>query len=462
MPARNPDQYEDGGYGEASRYAAHLDRGWAMLEQGDTEAARVSAEHAEKARPDDPDAAVLLGAIALAEGDPDDSLRCYERALELDPEYLEPYAAAAQVCLFDLDDPTRALRFCEDALDLEGLTAFERLDLGLMASECELAQGSDTAARARLDGLADVSALQLALELGSRPDEDDEDDELEIDLQTDRGVALAFLRLDPEGEHLDDEERVERVGRALQFVLRLARLRIDLGQAGHATELMTQVTDWYPRDADAWYLQSEAAWRGGDAAGSCQAAMRTLELDGESALPGWTPSPAMVQRKILSALRTCSDPTLRGLIEGQSSVAILVRESPPTELVMEGVDPRIAALALGSRPGGTAPDDAAEPPATMLTGLAVYRRSLARYARDGDHFEQELRLSILDELATFLGIDDARREALGLGPLPPSARASAAVIKTQAPGGHTDLPEAPPPDPEAKEAKRRRRRRARR
>lgn len=451
MSASDREDYEDHGYGEASRYAAHLDRGWALLEQGDTVSARTSADHAQQARPEDPDAAVLLGAIALAEGHADESLRFYERALELDPDYLEPYTAAAQVCLFDLDDPARALRYCDEALELEGLMPFERIDLELMAAECDLSRGSVDDARTRLDGLT-LGPLMLALELGGADDAEDEtedgDDNLEIDLQTDRGIALAFLRTDAEGELLEDDEQVERVARAVQFALRLARLRIDVGQTARASELMGQLTERYPRDADAWYLLSEAAYRDGVPAVSSQAALRALELDGIGALPAWVPSPAMVHRRVVDILHTCPDPGLRALVEGSSPVAIVVRESAAPELVLEGVDPRLTALALASR-AGSDPEDAS---ATTLTGLVVYRRSVCRYSRDAEHFDQELSLSVLDELATFLALDDTRRDAVGLPPLPPGLRAA---VLADAPGPAAAADETD--DPKRRRSRRHRR-----
>ena len=454
MPSFDGEEYEDHGYGEASRYAAHLDRGWALLEQGDTASARTSADHAAEARPDDPDAVVLLGAIALAEGEADESLRSYDRAIELDPEYLEPYTAAAQVCLFDLDDPARALRYCEDALELESLAPFERFDLELMAAECDLSRGAEGAAKERLDALDDIAPLRLAVELGAAadpargPDQDerDEDDSLEIDLQTDRGVALAYLRTDAEGERLEDDERVERVSRVVQLALRLARLRTDLGQAALAAGLMHDVAQWYPAESDVWYLLSEATFRDGAPGVSAQAALRVLELDGAHAIPPWAPSPARLHAKVLAILRECPVPGLRALAEGEHPIAIAVRESPAAELILEGVDPRLAALALASRAGMEATD----PSGATLTGLALYRRNLCRYARDAEQLDAELRFSVLDELATFLGLEDGVRAKIGLPPLPPGLRASAALV--------------PPPveEPEEPEGKRRTSRRRRR
>jgi tetratricopeptide (TPR) repeat protein len=413
MKGRDGEAGEDFGYGEGSRYAAHLDRGWSMLDRGDHEAARRAAESAQSARPEDPDAVVLLGAIALAEGDAAESLRCYDRAIELDPEYLEPYAAAAQVCLLDIDDPPRALRYCDEALEIEGLSPFEVLDVQLLATECELAGDRVEAARMRLDSI-DERPFQAALDLLGE-DEDDEDDELEIDLGTERGAALAFLRTDADGEPLDEEDRSDRTGRVLGLGLRLGRLRLDVDDGPGALRILSRVAERFGTEPDAWHLLSEAAHRIGDLRGAAAAGVRTLELDAQMTPPDWVPSPAIVHRRALRALSECGDDGVASLVRGDAPVAIVVREAPPAELVLEGVDPRITALTLAARAEG---DD--EPPS--LVGVAVYRTNLARFARDAQNFEQELRLSVLDEVTAFLGLSDRRRDALGLPPLPLSMR----------------------------------------
>lgn len=437
MKGREGESGDDFGYGEGSRYAAHLDRGWSMLDRGDHEAARRAAEAAQNARPDDPDAVVLLGAIALAEGDAGESLRSYDRAIELDPEYLEPYAAAAQVCLLDIDDPARALRYCDDALEIEGLSPFEILDVQLLATECELAGDRIEAARMRLHAV-DERPFRTALDLLAADDED-EDDELQIDLGTERGAALAFLRTDADGEPLDEEDRADRAGRILGLGLRLGRLRLDVDDGPGALRTMTRVAERFDTEPDAWHLLSEAAHRVGDLRGAAAAGVRTLELDAQLVAPEWVPSPAIVHRRALRALSECGDDGVASLVRGDAPVAIVVREAPPAELVLEGVDPRITALTLAAR---SADED--EPPG--LVGVAVYRSNLARFARDAQQFETELRLSVLDEVTAFLGLSDRRRDALGLPPLPASLR---------------PVPEpepAPEPEPPKKRDRSRRRR----
>lgn len=420
MKGRDADGSDDDfGFGEASRYAAHLDRGWAMLERGDHAAARTSAEHAQEARPDDPDAAILLGAVSLAENDAEDALRWYERAIELDPEYLEPYTAATQVCLYDLDDPARGLRYCSDALELDVLGPFDRLEIHLAAAECELAMSQPTEARRRLSTLDEEPVLMSMLRLGARPDLlEEQDSEGEPDPDDDQAVASAYLQRDGE-EDLDEEERVERIGRALQLAFRLARMRLDVGDGETATQTLGELLRWYPGEPDAWSLSSEAHYRAGRLPEACVAAIKTLELDHELEVPEWVPSFALVHRRVVQLLKESSEPMIGALVETGRPITVMVRDAPAPELVMEGVDPRVGVLALAGRPGPEADEISGEIelPPPQLTGLAVYRRNLARYSRDAEQFDQQLRYAVLDELAAFVGLPDDARERLGLPPL---------------------------------------------
>ena len=406
MGGRDAEEF-DSGYGESSQYAAHLDRGWALLDRGDLGAARTSVAHAQEVRPDDPDASVLQGAIALAEGTPDEALRCYDRAIELDPEYLEPYAAAAQVCLFDLEDPVRALRYCGEALELEQLSPFEQLDLQLLATECELARSDRASAKTRLDACTELGLLDAATELAARgqvtrpspgqtavrptgADGQDAGDD-------DRSVAAQFLARDLDGEVLDDEEQTDRVARVFQLAMRLCRLRLDLGDHRRALDHLDRLTSLFPNEADAWYLAGEAHLRMGDARRGAEASLRTLELDAQLDPPMWMPSPALIHRRVLQALQRADEPEIRQTVADDVPVALLIQDRPAPELVAEGVDPRVLTLALGSRPQGANAEAPIE-----LTGLAVYRSNIARVCRDAGQFEDELKLAVVDELRAFL------------------------------------------------------------
>lgn len=396
--ASEDSELDDSGYGETSRYAAHLDRGWSLLERAELEAARQSACHAQELRPDAPDAAVLLGAIALAEGTPQESLRWYEAAIELDPDYLEPYLAAAQVALFDLGDPERSLRLCDEALELEGLGSFDALDLSLLAAECQISLDRTEDARNRLATIAAHPLIEATARGGVSSGKGDGE----------RG-PLTELEEDEDGEPLDEKDREGQVHRLIHLALRLSRLWLDVALPQEALPLLRALVERFPNNADAWHILSEAEHLHGDPRASCHASLRVYRLDTQLSPPKWLPPPAHIHRKVVQVLAEAADPAIRELSQRRSALVVLVHELPSMELILEGLDSRVTALSLVSR--GADPTSA-----PILTGIAVYRRNILRLARSPDQFDEELRLAVLEELAAFLQLDDERRGELGLGP----------------------------------------------
>src|SRR5690606_25933746 len=108
-----------------------------------------------------------------------------------------------------LDDPARALRYCEEAADLDHLASFDRLEIQLIAIECELAQGEEAAARRRMQGCAELSDLDTALDWASASETETSTDE------AGRTDAAEYLDQDQDGEPLEAEERAERIERIL-------------------------------------------------------------------------------------------------------------------------------------------------------------------------------------------------------------------------------------------------------
>ena len=90
--------------GGGGALTAHLERGWELLERGDLAGARVATEVALELDPSSPDARVLLGSLATAEGDPEEALELMQQAMDLDPEFLRPVLAAAEICIHQLGD----------------------------------------------------------------------------------------------------------------------------------------------------------------------------------------------------------------------------------------------------------------------------------------------------------------------------------------------------------------------
>jgi tetratricopeptide (TPR) repeat protein len=382
---------EDDGFGETSRYTAHLDRGWSLLDRGDLQQARNSAHQAHRLRSDVPDAAMLMAAISLAEGEPDSALDWYEKAIEVDGEYVEAQLAAAQVLLYDLDDPRRAIERAEQARELDEATAIDRLDLGLLELEALVSLERIDEARSGLVGLSDLGLLEELL-----------------DPQTGRERAVELLgTLGWSGDPGEIDDNEVPFARHVQLAVRIAQLHVDLGQPREALPWLRALLHRLEHDPELWYLFNEAAFLAGEPAAAAHAALQVLRLDAELAVPEWAPEPIAVHRRVVDLLSGCRDGELARLANNLEFV-VFVNDRTPPELVLEGVDPRVRVLALAAR--GMTMDSPA------LTGVAVYRRNLLRFVPDADAFDQELEFALFDELAVFFGFDDARRERLGLPP----------------------------------------------
>lgn len=413
MDTEGTDDIEDTGFGETSRYAAHLDRGWSLLERAQHDAARHSANHARRLRPDAPDAAVLLGAISLAEEEPAESLRWYETAIELDPDYFEPYFAAAQIALFDLGDPAHALQLCEDGLDLEHVGALDRLDLELLAAEAEAQLRRLEAVASRLDRIGHYREVRYLTQM---PDDGDDETWLlteSSDAKEIGDTGIEALDLDEDGAPLDEDERRATHARLVHAVQRFCQLWLDLSREDIAAPILRALVRHAPQHADSWYLLSEAEYLTGRPRIACHAALRVFRLDSQFKAPSWLPNAAQVHRMVVEILGSCRDKALRELSKRRVALIVLIHEVPSLELVLEGIDPRTAVLALASTPPANQADAQPE-----LTGLAVYRRNLMRICRSPEQFADELHVAVLEELATFFELDNDRREALGLAPLP--------------------------------------------
>ncbi|MGB1277545.1 MAG: metallopeptidase family protein, partial [Nannocystaceae bacterium] len=398
------------------------------------DAARHSANHARRLRPDAPDAAVLLGAISLAEDEPLESLRWYETAIELDPDYFEPYVAASQISLFDLGDPAKALRFCEDGLDLEHEGPLDLLELELLAAEAELELQRPEAVTSRLERVGRYPVVRY---LVRAPDESEDDTWLlseSAELQPLEPTGIDALDRDEDGAALDEDERRAVFGRLVHLVQRVCRLWLDLFREQVALPMLRSLVRHAPQHADSWYLLSEAEHLAGRPRIACHAALRVYRLDAHFKAPDWLPSPAQVHRKVVEILGECQDSALRELSQRRVALIVLIHEVPGLELILEGIDPRTPVLALASSSpvtGEASPATPTTPP--ELTGLAIYRRSLMRVTRSPQQFEAELRHAVLEELAAFFELDNPRRESLGLAPLPTEASKPAAPAEEEPP-----------------------------
>src|SRR5512146_2348111 len=100
------------------QFSAHLDRGWDLVQRGDTRGAEASARRALELDPNSPEAHNLLGFVAAMEGDGEEAIEAYRQAIALDDTYLEAMLNAAEVYIHPLGVFDQATRMCDMALDL--------------------------------------------------------------------------------------------------------------------------------------------------------------------------------------------------------------------------------------------------------------------------------------------------------------------------------------------------------
>jgi Tfp pilus assembly protein PilF len=377
----------DPGFGEGSQYAAHLDRGWQLFDKGQLVPARASAMRARELNPEVPDASMLLAAVALADGDHETALGHYDDALDSDPDYVEAHLAACQLLAYDLEQPDAALRRLGTA-EPGDTTPMERMELRLLAAECHLALDQRSRARTALDRLEDTTRIRIVLDADA--DDETRDEEL---------IALfggsELLELD-HGETLDVSDRDELSMRAIAFSVRLGRAWLDAARLKRATSWLEAVCRRDPNQAEAWLALAEAHHADGDAAGSIRAAARALQLEAELPLPDWAPGAVELQDMVTEAVARTQVEAARAAVVGDDAdapIVLVIHELPPLEIVLEGSDPRVIAMALGIRD----PRDGAP----TLTAIAVYRRNLVLAAGHAERMPTVLSASLDHELAHF-------------------------------------------------------------
>src|ERR1700760_673973 len=100
------------------QFSAHLDRGWDLVQRGDTRGAEASARRALEPDTNSPAAHNLLAFVPALEGDGEEALEAYRQAIALDDTYLEAMLNAAEVYIPPLGDFDQAIEMCDQALDL--------------------------------------------------------------------------------------------------------------------------------------------------------------------------------------------------------------------------------------------------------------------------------------------------------------------------------------------------------
>jgi Flp pilus assembly protein TadD len=289
------------------QFTAHLDRGWDLVQRGDTRGAEASARRALEIDPSSPEAHNLLGYVAAMAGDGEEAIEAYQQAIALDDTYLEAMLNAAEVYIAPLGDFDQAIRLCDQALDLAEIDE-EVIDALLLKFDALVGKG-------------------------------------------DLDEAAAVLRRLPSGPY-ENPAQAFLVGRA----------HYEIGQHDRAMELIEETCAKDPEHAEAHYYAGLLRDTRGDQRGATQAFLRSRELDVRLGLPPWSPSGEELGAMTGRALDGLS-PMLRQYVAGAD---VYVTDAPGVELVADGVDPRALVLL-----DGIADEETGSPRATRVFVYAV-------------------------------------------------------------------------------------------
>lgn len=330
------------------QFSAHLDRGWDLIQNGDSRGAELSARRALELDGDSPEAYNLLGYVAALRGDFEQAVESYQQAIALDETYLEAILNAAEIFIHPLGDFDTAQRLCEDALELAE-TDDERVDALLL----------------KFDALLGKQQIDAAKEL---------------------------CRRFPDGP-FDNPSHAFLVGRALY----------EVGDIQRAAQLIEEAVRRTPRNPEAHYYRGLLADDRGEAKVAVQAFLKSLELDAYAPPPAWSLSPDSFRETVHRCIeRLPAD--LREVIEMDE---VYVAGLPGVEVVADGIDPRAVLLVdavsedavAAPHPDGALPTPAAVKPRARVF---VYQRNVERLAGGIDGLNGELMESLERELRALL------------------------------------------------------------
>ncbi|MDI1479015.1 tetratricopeptide repeat protein [Polyangium sp. y55x31] len=330
------------------QFSAHLDRGWDLVQRGDTRGAEASARRALELDPNSPEAHNLLGYVAALEGDGEEAIENYRQAIALDDTYLEAMLNAAEVYIHPLGEYDQAIEMCDQALDLAEVDE-EIIDALLLKFDALLAKG-------------------------------------------DTDEAARVVERIPNGPY-DNPNHTFLVGRALY----------EIGQTERAARLVEEAAMKDPRHVEAYYYLGLVRDERGDMRGATQAFLHARELDIEMGLPPWAPGReafAGLAQKAIAGL----NPVLRRYVDGAD---VYVSDVPGMELVAEGVDPRALVLLDGLMSDDLSRGGRNDAPCARIF---VYAINVARLAGSVEGIEREISLALEREItATFLEAEQAER-----------------------------------------------------
>lgn len=338
--------------GSVERFYAELDRCWELMESGDLEGAQKRALKLLRTDGDSPELYVLLGMLSGMQGEPEQALDYYSKAMDIDGEYVEPIICSAEVYLWEMEEPEKALELCERALDLAE-EEDEYVDALLLRAEAELALDRDQAAYATL-------------------------------------MELPELPLSEPSYHL-----------------RAGRLLLDLGHVEDAEDHFQRALSLDDQNADALHGLGLCASEREEKPAMLELFQKVRAADLAAPPAPW----ALSTEKFREVCSQAIDDLPEALHKLLGNVPVIASDYPSEELVKDGVDPRVLGLFTGV-PHGDKPAVGGTP---HLDAIFLFQRNIERMAYNADDVENEIHITLVHEAGHFFGLSEEQLEAMGLG-----------------------------------------------
>ncbi len=270
------------------QFSAHLDRGWDLVQRGDSRGAELSARRALEIDGQSPEAYNLLGYVAALQGEFDEAIEHYRQAIALDDTYLEAMLNVAEVYIHPLGEFDEAIDLCDLALDL---------------SEND-------------EEVVDALLLKFDALLG----------------KGDFAAAETLCRSFPEGPY-ENPAHGFLVSRALY----------EVGDLDRAMPLIDASVKAQPKNPEAWYYLGLLRDERGEINAATEAFLRARELDLELPAAPWSLTRETFEvtaRQVVAEL----EPKLAAFVRAGE---VFVADVPGVEVVADGVDPRALLLLDG-------------------------------------------------------------------------------------------------------------------
>ena len=267
------------------RLSAHLDRGWALITRGETTGALLAARQALDLDESSPEAHNLLGYIYSIEGDFEEALSCYNRAIDLDEWYLDPILNAADLLTRCEYDATEAIRL-------------SRMASNIASSAEEIAEAV----------LLEVEAL------------------------------ISLERIEEARQRL--EEIQDPAGLPSHYTISVGRALLEVGDLQAAKHLIERSCEQDPSNPDGWYCHGLIAREEGKRIEAVKAFLTAHKLDLISPDPAWIEQLEPMERVSKNAIASLSEAERKML----AGTTVIVEPAPSERQICREIDPRLIAF----------------------------------------------------------------------------------------------------------------------